>query len=204
MAVEVLVEPVLLVKNVVVENVFANPIVRTASVVMTAVVVLHAVLVLMVKHAATAFAVGLVPELALEESVDTTEWAETVEPVLLVKDAEVVSVNVTMIVTTEIVVSPLKWPDLSAHLKAVEPAPLVSSALKMACVSPPAPVRLTLLFKILSLCPLSLVLAPLTSPVSVSTINSMISNGSVPSLPGISEMEVLVPTPSKLAALDIK
>lgn len=113
-----------LIKNVAEEVAPANPTALADNAVMTAVVETLVVLVLMVKPVMEVFVLELQSEVALEDSVVTTETEEAVVVANPDKDAEAEFASATMDAITETVVLPLNPLVQSAHNKVAEPAPL--------------------------------------------------------------------------------
>lgn len=141
MDVVVHVEPVHLVKNAAEETVPVPLIVPVVNVAMTVVEATLVVLVLTDKHAKMEFVLELESELAVLESVVTTELVDHAVLALLDKDVEEESVNASTIVMTEIVELRLLTLDQSVLNKLAELAPVdllavpVDSALPLLLVT---------------------------------------------------------------------
>jgi hypothetical protein len=150
-------------KNVAEEHALVPPTVSTVSAVMM--VVVETLVVHVPTDKVVPMESVLEPELepAKEEVADTTEWEEAVVLAKLDKDAEQEFVNVTTTVTTAIVETHLKNLALSAHLKAVVPAPVDLSAALMDCALLWHLAMLLLLLKMPSLETLLEELVPLIS-----------------------------------------
>lgn len=101
-------------KNAVEEHAFAHPTVLEDNAVMMVVEEHHVDLALLLKLAPTDSVLEQLLPTVLEDNVETTEPEETAVTAQLVKDAEVESVNVIMIVMTETAVPLLKQRELTS------------------------------------------------------------------------------------------
>lgn len=203
MDVVVHVEPVHLVKNAAEETVPVPLIVPVVNVAMTVVEATLVVLVLTDKHAKMEFVLELESELAVLESVVTTELVDHAVLAQLDKDVEEESVNASTIVMTEIVELQLLMLDQSVLNKLAELAPVVLLAAPVDSALPLLLVTSISLLSIESPTLRSLDLVPLISVVSQSHTPEMDSYGLLPQLHGML-LEVLVHMLSELAVLDTK